>query len=101
MGRVIRVIGQASGVVVNKQGKTASAHDLRRTFAMGLIRRGVNPIDLQSVMRHSDFETTRVFYLQADAEEVAKRLAEKLDPVKKYLGTRADKPTKKAANELS
>ncbi|MEO1915026.1 MAG: site-specific integrase [Myxococcales bacterium] len=101
MGRVIRVIGQASGVVVNKQGKTASAHDLRRTFAMGLIRRGVNPVDLQSVMRHSDFMTTRVFYLQAEAEEVAKRLAEKLSPAKKYLGTRADKPTKKAGSESS
>jgi hypothetical protein len=61
----------------------------------------VNPIDLQSVMRHSDFETTRAFYLQAEAEEVAKRLAEKLDPGKKYLGTSPKTDTKKDSHQMA
>ncbi len=100
MGRVVRAIGVASGVVVNKKGKTASAHDLRRTFAMQLIRRGVNPVDLQSVMRHSDFTTTRAFYLQSEAEEVSQRLADKLE-TKKYLGSRTEMPTKKADSDVS
>lgn len=100
MGRIVCDIGKASGVVVNKTGKRASAHDLRRTFAMRLIRRGVNLVDVQSVMRHADFTTTRAFYLQAEAEEVAERLAEKMGPAKKYLGTPADEEQKKDSHQI-
>lgn len=99
MGRIVSDIGKASGVVVNKASKTASAHDLRRTFAMRLIRRGVNLVDVQSVMRHADFTTTRAFYLQAEAEEVAARLAEKMGPPKKYLGTSDDEVQKKDSDQ--
>jgi hypothetical protein len=65
---------------------------------MRQIARGVNPVDLQSVMRHTDFKTTQAFYLRSDAEAVARRLAERGE---QYLGTPADEPKEKATSDLT
>jgi integrase len=88
-GKVISEIGKKSGIVVNADGKFASAHDLRRTFGTRLADAGVSSVDLQAVLRHKSFETTKAFYVQSDAENVTQRLAEKVNP-QKYLGTPAD-----------
>ncbi|HIF33307.1 MAG TPA: hypothetical protein EYQ75_16880 [Planctomycetaceae bacterium] len=76
-------------IVVNDEGKFASAHDLRRTFAMKLARAGVSMPDLKTIMRHSVISTTMRFYLDEQAEEVSQRIAEKLNR-KVYPGTSVD-----------
>ncbi|MFP6674181.1 MAG: site-specific integrase [Pirellulaceae bacterium] len=74
---------------MNDEGKFASAHDLRRTFAMKLARAGVSMPDLKTIMRHSVISTTMRFYLDEQAEEVSQRIAEKLKP-RMHLGTSDD-----------
>jgi integrase len=61
-------------VVVNKlDGKFASAHDLRRSFATRWAAR-VKPATLQLMMRHADIKTTLDYYVDQDADEVAAEL---------------------------
>ena len=69
VGRVIAKIGQVANVVVQHEDrrlgqrvKYASAHDLRRGFAMRLINTGVSAETLKIVMRHDDFATTERHY---------------------------------------
>ncbi|MEO2018356.1 MAG: site-specific integrase [Fuerstiella sp.] len=88
-GRWFSKFGSKAGIVVNDEGKFASAHDLRRTFAMKLARAGVSMPDLKTIMRHSVISTTMRFYLDEQAEEVSQRIAEKLKP-RMYLGTSED-----------
>lgn len=56
-GRTIAAIGKAAGVET-KGGKTASAHDLRRTFGQMLIDRNLGVSTIKHMMRHSSIETT-------------------------------------------
>ena len=51
-------------------GKTASAHDLRRTFGSRWARR-VMPAILQKLMRHANVQTTMQFYVDLDVDEMA------------------------------
>ena len=77
-GRIITAIGEEAGVVVNKTGKPASAHDLRATFATRLVNSGVDPLDAKSILRHAAYQTTLDYYVQVDAAAQAKRIAKKL-----------------------
>lgn len=58
VGQIVDKIGRKAGVVVNAvDGKTASAHDLRRTFGTRWAKR-VMPAVLQKLMRHANAATT-------------------------------------------
>ena len=77
-GRVLSDVGKAAGIVINDEGKHASAHDLRRTFGGRLAAAGVPAADLKKIMRHSSVTTTMKYYVNSDAEEAAQRIAERL-----------------------
>lgn len=67
----ISKIGDKAGVKVNADsGKTASAHDLRRSFGQRWAAR-VMPHILMQLMRHADISTTMKFYAGRDAEATA------------------------------
>ena len=75
--------GQAAGVIVDEGDprtgrgvKYASAHDLRRTFAVRLKRSGMPPDLIQQLMRHADFRTTEKYYLCDTIQEDAGRIRE-------------------------
>ena len=61
--------------------KYASAHDLRRTFAVRLKRSGMPPDLIQQLMRHADFRTTEKYYLCDTIQEDAGRIREILPTV--------------------
>lgn len=85
VGRIIGMIGEKAGVVVQKKEGTkrikfASAHDLRRGCALRLINAGVSAETLKIVMRHKNFSTTEKHYgafrsAQSAAQEVADKLS--------------------------
>ncbi|MFH5803948.1 tyrosine-type recombinase/integrase [Alienimonas sp. DA493] len=66
-------IGRASGVAV-KPGKTATAHDLRRSFCFRWAQR-VLPQHLKALARHRTIDTTLRYYAEADAELTAEAVA--------------------------
>jgi integrase len=66
---IIAAIGKKAGVRVAER-KTASAHDLRRSFGLRWADR-VKPHVLQQLMRHASVSTTLTFYVQADAADMA------------------------------
>ena len=69
---VICEIGKKANVRVGDR-KTASAHDLRRSFGLRWANR-VKPHILQQLMRHSSIHTTMSFYVQSDADEIAETI---------------------------
>lgn len=72
--KVISAIGAAAKIVTDHAtGRTATAHDLRRSFAQRWAAH-LSVIDLQRLMRHGSIETTRSYYLDADSEGLAARL---------------------------
>ena len=88
VGRVISRVGKAAGVIVDEGDprtgrgvKYASAHDLRRTFAVRLKRSGMPPDLIQQLMRHADFRTTEKYYLCDTIQEDAGRIREILSTV--------------------
>lgn len=71
VGLVISKIGAAARVVVNVEtGKTASAHDLRRSFGFRWAQK-VMPAVLMRLMRHQDISTTMNFYVGHNAMATA------------------------------
>lgn len=67
-------IGARAGVIVNAvDGKTASAHDLRRTFGSRWARR-VMPAVLQKLMRHANVQTTMQYYVDLAVDDMADEL---------------------------
>ncbi len=71
VGKLVTRIGTRARVVVNAaEGKTASAHDLRRTFGTRWAKR-VMPAVLRKLMRHAAIETTMGFYVDLDVDEMA------------------------------
>lgn len=70
--RVIAQLGKKANVVV-ADGKTASAHDLRRAFATRWAMR-VKPAVLQQMMRHKSIATTMSFYADLDAQDIASEI---------------------------
>jgi integrase len=80
VGKVISDIGRKAGVVVNREsGKTASAHDLRRSFGTRWAKR-VMPAVLQRLMRHANVATTMRYYVDLEAGEVADDLWDRFGP---------------------
>ena len=69
---IISSIGKKAGVKVAEK-KTASAHDLRRSFGLRWADR-VKPHVLQQLMRHASITTTLTFYVQADADDMAETI---------------------------
>jgi integrase len=79
-GRYISRIGEEAGIMTSVDPSTgkkihATAHDLRRSFAMRLIERNVPADILQVLMRHADIKTTNTHYAQMQAEQVAVNLS--------------------------
>ncbi len=68
-GKVIGRIGAMANVVVNRDGKTATAHDLRRSFGSQWATKVMPPV-LKQLMRHDDIQTTMKFYVHLEAEEL-------------------------------
>ena len=86
VSHIVSKIGKAAGVVVNritkvdrKTGKPrevvkyASCHDLRRSFGFRWAER-VDTFKLQELMRHSNIETTRRYYVGRNAQNTAASL---------------------------
>lgn len=86
VGRIVSKIGKAAGIIVNRTTKLdrktgerrevvkyASAHDLRRSFGFRWSER-VDLFKLQELMRHSNIETTRKYYVGRDAQNTAASL---------------------------
>lgn len=66
---LVAEIGKKAGVRVSDR-KTASAHDLRRSFGLRWADR-VKPHVLQQLMRHASISTTLTFYVQSEASDMA------------------------------
>ena len=94
-GHLISKIGKQAGVEVNTRGKSASAHDLRRSFGQRMADAGLPTRDLQSIMRHARLETTEKYYLRHHAVEQAERIARCLNRSNVYpekSGTHSREP---------
>lgn len=66
-------IGSRAKIVVTPDGKTATAHDLRRSFGTRWATR-VQPVVLQQLMRHESIETTMQYYVDIRAQDLAAEL---------------------------
>lgn len=55
------------------EGKTASAHDFRRSFGQYWAKR-LKPLQLKKIMRHSSMETTLKYYVDLEFDDVAEDL---------------------------
>ena len=69
VSKIISKIGAKANVIVDTN-KTASAHDLRRSFGERWASR-MMPADLMAVMRHESIETTMEYYVGKNAERTA------------------------------
>jgi integrase len=70
-GKTITAIGAKAGVIVDEaSGKTASAHDFRRAFGTRWAKR-VMPAVLRRLMRHASVQTTLLYYVDQEADDVA------------------------------
>lgn len=70
---VKRFSAAGEGIVVSADGKTATAHDLRRSFGTRWAKR-VQPAVLKQLMRHKSIETTMAYYVDMNADELADEL---------------------------
>jgi integrase len=70
-GRMVALLGKLSRVLVDAaSGKTASAHDLRRSFGTRWSKKVMPPV-LMRLMRHQNIATTMTFYVGLDCDEIA------------------------------
>jgi len=104
-GRALSRMGEKANIVVDPEtGKTASAHDLRRSFGTRWASR-VMPAVLQRLMRHASITTTLGFYVSMGADDVASQLWEKHAPEPKtgadgnIPGNIGQRPPSKRADE--
>jgi integrase len=71
VSKLVTKIGKKARIIVNPaEGKTASAHDLRRTFGTRWAKR-VMPAVLRKLMRHASIETTMGYYVDLDVDDMA------------------------------
>ena len=71
VNQIVDKIGRKSGVIVNAvDGKSATAHDLRRTFGTRWAKR-VMPAVLQKLMRHANVQTTMQYYVDLGVDGMA------------------------------
>ena len=76
--RTISEIGEVAGIVTDpRDGQTATAHDLRRSYGQRLAKAGVTPYQLQQLMRHSSISTTMSYYVQLDCDDISADLAQR------------------------
>ncbi len=69
--RYISAFGARAGIVVDaNDGRSATAHDLRRAFGTRWSKR-VMPATLMQLMRHRSIQTTMSFYVEHSADELA------------------------------
>ena len=99
VSKIISKIGAKANVIVDTN-KTASAHDLRRSFGERWASR-MMPADLMEIMRHESIETTMKYYVGKNAE----RTAAIMDTVEKQ-STKQDarylsKPTRALSSHAS
>ena len=99
VSKIISKIGAKAKVVVDKN-KTASAHDLRRSFGERWASK-LMPAQLMEIMRHESIETTMKYYVGKNAE----RTAAIMDTVEKQ-STKQDarylsKPTRALSSHAS
>jgi integrase len=74
VGLIVGRFGEKAGVVVNKdEGRTATAHDLRRSFGTRWAK-VVMPASLQRLMRHQSISTTMRHYVGLQCDEVSDQL---------------------------
>jgi integrase len=78
VSKVISDIGEKAGIVVNDDGKFASAHDLRRSCADRLIEAGLHEREVATVLRHASVETTRRHYSPGNVQRSASIIHETL-----------------------
>jgi integrase len=70
-GSIVAKIGETAGVVVDKaEGKFASLHDLRRSFATRWARRESSSV-VRRLMRHASVTTTEAYYIDLDTDEIS------------------------------
>lgn len=108
VGTVICEIGKAAGIIVNSRGKTASSHDLRRSFGTRWAKRLKKPIMLMKLMRHTDLKTTMDYYVNIDLQDLHEelnRLSGEVDFGGTFGGTtnsdaHTEKPKDKSDNDL-
>lgn len=94
--RILGRIGKRSRIKVNSDGKTVSAHDLRRSFCTRWSLLVKEPIILQKLARHSSIETTLKYYVLHDAKTMHDKLLDAMgdksgDIPKKQESTRVFK----------
>lgn len=73
VSEAIADVGRAAGVIVNDDGKPASAHDLRRSFGTRWAQQ-VMPAVLKALMRHADISTTLKFYVGISVTDAGRAL---------------------------
>ena len=79
VSKIISDIGEQAGVVVNEDGKFASAHDLRRSCADRLVSAGLQEREVAAVMRHTSIETTRKYYTPGNVQRSANIIRDTLN----------------------
>lgn len=84
-----------SGIVVSADGKTATAHDMRRSFGTRWAKR-VQPAVLQQLMRHKNIETTMAYYVDLRADDLADELYKALPG-----GASGGAPDRKPNNQVA
>lgn len=73
---VIAAAGEIKGIVVRvSPERTATAHELRRTFCSRVVRMsGLTTVEQMALMRHRSLQTTQAYYLDADASGLGSKL---------------------------
>lgn len=92
--RVIAKFGREAKIKVSKS-KTATAHDLRRSFGSRWALK-VMPQVLQQLMRHADIQTTMRFYVDLKANDLGKVLYE----ADQEANQNAEQPAKPSRNRV-
>lgn len=69
----ISALGESADIVVNDEGKFASAHDFRRAFGTRWAAK-VRPLTLQRLMRHANIETTLKYYVGLSSADAGDEL---------------------------
>jgi integrase len=75
--RVAEIAVKAEVFTDSKKEKPAGCHDFRRSFGTRWSR-FLMPVDLKSLMRHKNIETTMKYYVTTDADDLSARMLAKM-----------------------
>jgi integrase len=73
VGRAVTSFGKEAGVEVSRDGKHATAHDIRRSFATRWAAK-LMPVELKAVMRHKNIATTLEYYVEMEPTDVVRKM---------------------------